>query len=327
MNDYMRWSLSVAGLFAIMTVNVLAQDQTDLIKARLAAEVQAKIEIVKPLDPQFGFETKIVKGAPYSATAEVETIQMLADGNRIRNKTTRAVYRDSEGRTRREATGKSSGLPTQVFINDPVSSVNYALDVERRIAMKTTDTHADVLINKREIEKRSDEIKGKPQTAEGFKPPTTININGQAMRWEELDEATRERIEAKMRAGTKMVKPTEKPPTAGDDGPQKTVNKEILGQQTIEGVACEGKRATLTIQANTIGNDLPITIVSEEWYSPELQVLVMTKHSDPRQGETIYRLTNINRSEPAHDLFEVPSDYTIRENRLPMKKKLVNEEQ
>ncbi len=325
MKHYMRWSLSVAGLFALLTVSVLAQDQTDLMKARLAAEVQAKIEIVKPLNPQFGFETKIVKGAPYSATAEVETVQMLVDGNRIRNKTTRAMYRDSEGRTRREGTGKGFGLPTQVFINDPVSNVSYALDVERRIAMKTTaNSQGPVLINKL----RSAEPDAKPQ-AGGFKPPTKITIDGQGVRWEELDDAARARIEAKMRAPSKDVKPMEKPARAGDDGrlAEKNVTREILGQQAIEGVLCEGKRATVTIPANIIGNDLPISIVSEEWYSPELQVLVLTKHSDPRHGETIYRLTNINRSEPAHDLFEVPSDYTVRETRLPRVVKPGKEEQ
>jgi hypothetical protein len=42
-------------------------------------------------------------------------------------------------------------------------------------------------------------------------------------------------------------------------------------------------------------------------------VVVMTKHSDPRFGESSYRLTNINRSEPAKSLFEVPADYTIKE--------------
>ncbi|HYP02228.1 MAG TPA: hypothetical protein VER76_18700, partial [Pyrinomonadaceae bacterium] len=49
------------------------------------------------------------------------------------------------------------------------------------------------------------------------------------------------------------------------------------------------------------------------WYSPELQTVVMTRHSDPRFGETSYRLTNINRGEPARTLFEVPSDYTVKE--------------
>jgi len=87
--------------------------------------------------------------------------------------------------------------------------------------------------------------------------------------------------------------------------------KESLGKQLMEGIQVEGTRSTLTIEAGKIGNDLPIQIVSERWYSPELQVVVMSKHSDPRVGDTVYRLTNINRSEPAHSLFEIPADYKI----------------
>jgi len=58
-------------------------------------------------------------------------------------------------------------------------------------------------------------------------------------------------------------------------------------------------------------------IVSERWYSPELQVVVLSKHRDPRMGENVYRLTNINRSEPARSLFETPADYTITEGPPP----------
>ncbi len=53
--------------------------------------------------------------------------------------------------------------------------------------------------------------------------------------------------------------------------------------------------------------------MSERWYSPELQVVVQTKTSDPRMGETTYRLANLVRSEPDLSLFQVPSDYTIKE--------------
>ena len=83
--------------------------------------------------------------------------------------------------------------------------------------------------------------------------------------------------------------------------------KEDLGQQTIEGVTATGTRTTTVIPAGAIGNEQPIRIVSEEWTSPELQVLVLTKHSDPRTGETSYRLTGVTRTEPAKSLFEVPA--------------------
>src|SRR5262249_7359023 len=95
--------------------------------------------------------------------------------------------------------------------------------------------------------------------------------------------------------------------------------KESLGTQTIEGVACEGTRVTRTIAAGEIGNEQPINIVSERWYSPDLQTVVLDKQSDPRFGETVFRLTNINRNEPARSLFEVPADYTIKETVAPMR--------
>src|SRR5207245_11365069 len=85
-----------------------------------------------------------------------------------------------------------------------------------------------------------------------------------------------------------------------------------LDTRIIEVVDAEGARTSVTIPAGQSGNDQAINIVNERWYSPELQTVVMSRRSDPRFGETIYRLTNIDRSEPAKSLFEVPADYTIK---------------
>ena len=87
---------------------------------------------------------------------------------------------------------------------------------------------------------------------------------------------------------------------------------ETLAARTIEGVRAEGKRTTTTIPADAIGNDLPIVITSEEWTSPDLQLLVLTRHNDPRSGESTYRLVSIVRAEPDASLFQVPSDYTVK---------------
>jgi hypothetical protein len=98
--------------------------------------------------------------------------------------------------------------------------------------------------------------------------------------------------------------------------------REDLALQTIEGVPATGTRTTTVIPAGAIGNLQPIKIVSEQWMSPDLKVLVMTRHTDPRTGETIYRLSNIVRAEPDRSLFTVPADYTIKEvniRRAPLK--------
>jgi hypothetical protein len=86
-----------------------------------------------------------------------------------------------------------------------------------------------------------------------------------------------------------------------------------LEHKTFEGLAVEGRKTTTTIPAGAIGNELPITITSEEWSSPELHVLVLTRHSDPRTGESSYRLANIVRAEPDRSLFMVPPDYTVKD--------------
>jgi TonB family protein len=88
---------------------------------------------------------------------------------------------------------------------------------------------------------------------------------------------------------------------------------EALGKQMIEGVECEGKRRVTTIPAGDIGNERAIETIHESWYSPELQMTIMTKQTDPRFGESTYRVTNINRSEPDASLFQAPNDYSVKE--------------
>lgn len=88
-----------------------------------------------------------------------------------------------------------------------------------------------------------------------------------------------------------------------------------LGEKDFDGVRAQGKATTRTIPAGEIGNRNPIVITTESWYSPELQVTVYSRHSDPREGETVYRLSNIRRGEPAADLFRVPEGYAAKRGR------------
>jgi len=86
-----------------------------------------------------------------------------------------------------------------------------------------------------------------------------------------------------------------------------------LGTKDFDGVRAEGKSTTWTIPAGRIGNAKPINVVSETWYSPQLQVTVYSRYSDPRAGESIYRLGSIRRGAPPADLFQVPADYKVRD--------------
>lgn len=84
-----------------------------------------------------------------------------------------------------------------------------------------------------------------------------------------------------------------------------------LGSKQIEGIEAGGMRRTETIPAGRIGNDRPIVVTDERWESPELKLIMLSEHHDPRTGDVEYRLTNVSRAEPPHDLFTVPPDYKI----------------
>lgn len=98
------------------------------------------------------------------------------------------------------------------------------------------------------------------------------------------------------------------PNSARHDNDATTIS---LGTQTINGVSAEGTRITRTIPAGAIGNQSPIQIVIERWYSPTLQMYVQSKRSDPRFGDTTFQLTNVQTAEPPASLFQVPSDYAV----------------
>jgi hypothetical protein len=214
-----------------------------------------------------GHEAKLVKGAPFSATASSETTDTLSDGTVIHRTAQLSLFRDSQGRSRRELTASgfgplaASGAPkTLVMISDPVAGVHYMLDTAEKVAHKMA-------------------IPARPGAA---------------------SSATGENFEQKMEARQAAEI------AAG------TLKKESLGTQVINGVSAEGTRTTKIIPAGQIGNDKAIQIVSERWYSPELQIVVKSTHTDPQMGTTTYQVTNLQKTEPAATLFTVPADYTVK---------------
>jgi hypothetical protein len=151
-----------------------------------------------------------------------------------------------------------------------------------------------------------------PWAASGKTPPQVSFINDPVA-------GTRYVLEANTKTARKMSAHNHGPNAARASAltarVQKNTTTESLGTQTINGVSAQGTRTTRTILAGEMGNEKPIVIVKESWYSPELQITVMTKRTDPRMGETVSQLTNIQKQEPAATLFQVPSDYTVKEGR------------
>jgi hypothetical protein len=88
-----------------------------------------------------------------------------------------------------------------------------------------------------------------------------------------------------------------------------------LGTKTMDGVTADGTRITRTIPAGQIGNAQPIVITTENWYSPDLQMVVSMTRTDPRFGTTTYQLTNISRADPPQSMFVVPQDFAVQQSR------------
>lgn len=253
-----------------------------------------------------------VKGSPYSAESVNEAVQTLADGNRIRRSNTATIYRDSEGRTRHEqkfdaigpwATGGDA--PQVVFINDPVANVHYVLHPNDRTATKITAQVA------------SADATGSVEVSASSTANGTAEVR--EFRWVSKDATEGQGAPPPPASGATFTRRLPAPAGvavpdvmyfAGEAGETKT---EQLGKRMIEGVEAVGTRTTLTIPANSVGNELPIEVVSESWFSPELKALVMSTRNDPRFGETTYRLRNVRLGEPLSSMFEVPADYKITE--------------
>jgi hypothetical protein len=196
----------------------------------------------------------VVRGAPFSAEVVVESTQGLADGSRIVRKTTAALLRDGQGRSRREQNlseiqASPGGTGSIVFIQDPVTMASYILETATRSARKVV--------------------------------------------------------------GPKPASPESSAAAKDVDAQETGAKREPLGNGVIDGILVEGRRITRIIPAGEVGNERPLEIVSESWYSPELQTIITSKTFDPRLGQTLYALKNVMRGEPDPALFEVPADFKI----------------
>lgn len=332
----LKWAilLGLAGVITFLPVTSLGQEQEPAPELKVVFEphgvMQGPVGTHLPrigqdtfvfVASEMGFDAKSVKGAPYSAEAITEAIQTLSDGNRIVRKSSAAVYRDTEGRTRREQTLAAIGPfatagepPKTIHINDPVAGVSYMLDPNTRIARKMQPMQFSRGVG---FGSGTGTGVGISSSGTGTGVVTFRSSGGVTVQ----SEGKTPSKEGKTATSGSAVFTQRLPHPGPDQGPvvfwhankETKVNTEPLGSQIIEGVAAEGTRQTSVIPAGEIGNERPIEVVSERWFSPELKTVVLTIHRDPRFGETIYRLTNINRSEPDPSLFEVPGDYAVKD--------------
>jgi Spy/CpxP family protein refolding chaperone len=276
MNRRLGMSLAVSGMLLLVAAATRAQD-------------------VPPPPPPFGGPMELlgfegghaghnVKGAPYSATATSETIQTLAleDGTttKIHRTTQSLLYRDSQGRSRREVTlsgfgplAASGTAHKLVTIADPVAGEHYVVDDEHQMVHKMSlrshggnasgATAAGVFPEKMKAQMQAEEPSGAVKK-ESHSTSLTVNVNG-----------------------------------------------------VSASVSTEYTKITRTIRPGEIGNETAMQVVSERWYSPELQIVVKSTRSDPRFGTTTYTVSNIQTTGPDPwpdpSLFTIPAGYTVKE--------------
>lgn len=280
-------------------ISALALSATLSLAAISSAQIVADTDIHMGGEPGAAFQTRTatiamkvdtmdaapIKGAPFCATVATEHTQHLADGNRIHTSESSQLCRDSEGRTRRESELNLLGAAPQasaskmITIVDPVAGYRYLLDTGSKTAQKMKIGIGDP----------------------GASGPPDAPGKGEHMMVIQRDDGTGANV-----FYNKVI--TRK---GDEESSESGANTETLGDQTFEGVHATGTRVTTTIPAGKMGNDKPITVTSERWYSPELKVAVMTKHDDPWAGELRTEFKNVSTSEPDSSLFTVPADYKV----------------
>jgi hypothetical protein len=278
----------VLAFVPLVIPRVWAQDGPVADKMKIVlSDLQDKLKEMEVISIGGAVMGSAVKNAPYSAVEVTENTQMLGDGNRIHRENQVPVYRDSEGRLRRETS------PDQIMIWDPVANTSYILN---------------------------------PRTQTARKMPLGMNYFYSGPQMTKFN--TGRTIAFQTGSGITGAPAGDKVFTRSLDGGPMQVQvfgterklapkSESLGKQMIEGVNAEGTRTTTMLDAGAIGNDRPIQISSESWYSTELQTLVKSVHSDPRTGEEVFRLINVSRAEPPSTLFQVPGEYQIVDQKLP----------
>ncbi len=307
---------------ALAVGTAAAQDVTPP-TAPVAPVAPAALKVFSEFGAQGGWSSAM-KNSPFSAEEVNESVQTLADGNRIVHNSKSKMYRNSEGRIRRESKGGAGGsfgmsysIAPSISIVDPVVRQKYELD-----SVLKTATFYDLKAAGEGLAVAGANLKATEETLAKLKAEGRLVGVSDAKAREELLE----KLKAEGKLVTSANVATTVSPTFGGTlggtlfgtfagaSPVALKSKfetktEELGTRDFEGVTAEGTRRTTIIPVDAIGNERQIEVVYERWYSKDLGVVVYSKTTDPRTGEQTYKLTNINRSEPDPSLFAVPTEY------------------
>jgi len=236
------------------------------------------------------FAVPAVTGQPYSAEQVSSHTQTLSDGTQISEEMPSVkMYRDSAGRTRTERPltmgPRTKDGPTLIEISDPVAGFRYTLDTANQVVHR-------MAIPRPGTRPRSDGADAVSGVTVLPLPPPPPAIGAE----------TRGVFAFPGGGGGGSV-------TRLGNNPE--VSSESLGSEVIDGNVADGKRRTFTYPIGSQGNDRPLVRTSETWTSPELKIMLLSKRSNPRKGETVVKLVNLSRAEPDPSLFQPPPDFKV----------------
>lgn len=261
---------------------------------------------------------QLVKNVPYTLDVVKERQQILGDGNQILQRSIARGYRDSAGRTREESVD-DKGEVKMVVIKDPEAGVHWvlnpALKTASKLALPAGRARMSFTVPK----------DGKPQLVERrFNPDGSEQLSMHPLPAPDGSAVQEVTARAAMHfkpgpvmvtRGTSML-PQMSPLLSGAFGDMKWARNAIkreLPPRDIDGVKATGLMRSYEIPAGEVGNRNAIVVSDETWYAPDLRITLLSKHSDPRTGDSVFRIENLKREEPAPGLFVPPSDYKIRD--------------
>ena len=259
------------------------------------------------LDSSSAAKPSNVKNTPFSADVITQYDRALDNGGRIHRESRGKIYRDCQGRMRTESQSSAVQPGDRITITDPVQQVIIYLNPKTKTAtvlhFGEVGTASPVTSAKQSKPKQKSTIRFGGQPGIGSGPADNIGVppvpTGQG-------NAANASIPSPDAISSGMSTTTFTNSAGATIVP--------LGTKYIEGVSATGTRTTRTINAGTMGNDRPIVCISDTWISSDLKVTVLSETDDGQAGRSTMKLVNIVRSEPNAALFQVPADYTVKEN-------------
>ncbi len=286
--------------------------------------------------------TRAVKNAPYSADVITERVQILQDGNQIVKRSTQKSFRDSAGRLRSETRNEngevtriniSDALEGKVYVLSPATKSATSLGLGQNLRKKIAELREKAVVARKDgkatiieggssqeiIINRDDDTSADGKS--GRREAITIKVDGSGDHHRVFSASG---TDVALGVGTgvgltsgqnlgELAKLSALGSSFQDATWSAKATTKELGTKEFDGVRAEGKLRSYTIPAGEIGNKNPITVTTETWTSPDLQITVYSKHSDPRVGDKIYRLANLKRSEQPLSLFSLPEGYAVKD--------------